>query len=122
MWTAPYDILTRSRFFALRIIKVYAALPATIPAQVLGKRLLRSATSVGAHIREAKHSRSRAEMLGKIDVALQELEESRYWLELLTDAGILQESKSSGIKGEAKELLAILFTSMKTLKGNKPRP
>ena len=85
----PPDLKTRTKAFALRIIRLYAALPKTAEAQVLGKQLLRSGTSVGAHYREAVRSRSTAEFISKAEGALMELEESSYWLELLADAKIV---------------------------------
>ena len=75
--------------FALRIIKLYAALPKTTEAQVLGKQILRSGTSVGAHYREACRAKSDADFISKIEGALQELDETLYWLELLGAAKIV---------------------------------
>lgn len=80
------DILERTKRFALRIVRLYSALPKTTVAQVIGKQVLRSGTSVGAHVREGKRSRSDAEMVGKTEGALQELEETVYWLELLVES------------------------------------
>jgi len=76
------DLKERTREFALRIVRCYAALPRTTVAQVLGKQMLRAGTSVGAHYREGVRSRSDAEFVSKLDGALQELEETCYWLEL----------------------------------------
>ena len=78
MMGKPQDILERTKAFALRIIKLYSALPKKPEAQVLGKQVLRSGTSVGAHVHEGKRSRSDAEMISKTEVALQELEETVY--------------------------------------------
>lgn len=76
-------MVLRTRRFALDV-----SLPRSMEAQVLGKQLIRSGTSVGAHIREGKRSRSGAEMISKFEVALQELDETLYWLELLDESGI----------------------------------
>src|SRR2546423_4056699 len=81
------DLRVRTKSFALRIIRLYAALPKTVEAQVIGKQLLRSGTSVGAHYREAQRAKSNADFISKIEGGLQELEETVYWLELLADAG-----------------------------------
>jgi four helix bundle protein len=110
------DLLERTRAFALRIVRLYSALPKTTEAQVLGKQVLRSGTSVGAHLREGKRSRSDAEMISKTEGALQELEETVYWLELLADSAIVQAELLSGLMKEADELTAILVTSVKTIK------
>ena len=116
MMNKPMDILERTKQFALRIIRLYSALPKTTEAQVLGKQILRSGTSVGAQLREAKRSRSDAEMISKTESALQELEETVYWLELLTDSGIVKPKLLSDLMQEADELTAILVASVKTIK------
>lgn len=85
----PENLRQRTKIFALRIVKLYEALPKSPEAQVLGKQLLRSGTSIGAHYREAVRAHSTAEYISKISVGLQELEESVYWLELLADAELL---------------------------------
>lgn len=110
------DLSTRTQSFALRIVKLFTALPKTTEAQVLGKQLLRSGTSVGAHYREAKRARSKSEFIAKIDAGLQELEESGYWLELLLQANILTEKQLAGLLQEVKELTAILITVSKNTK------
>lgn len=104
------DLRQRTKTFALRVIKLYAALPKSTEGQVLGKQLLRSGTSVGAHYREAVRARSKAEYISKVGVGLQELEESVYWLELLTDAGLVIPQKLASLIAEANELIAIFVT------------
>jgi len=110
------DLLERTRAFALRVIRLYSSLPKTTEGQVIGKQVLRSGTSVGAHLREGKRSRSDAEMISKTEGALQELEETVYWLELLADSGIVKAELLSDLMKEADELTAILVTSVKTIK------
>ena len=110
------DILVRTKAFALRIVRLYVALPKTTEAQVLGKQMLRSGTSVGAHVREGKRARSDAEMISKIEGGLQELEETVYWLELLIEAEIVAAERLKDLLYEADALTAILVTSAKTLK------
>lgn len=106
----------RTKEFALRIIRLYSALPQTTVAQVIGKQVLRSGTSVGAHYREAYRSRSKAEFISKIEGGLQELEETCYWLELLIEANIFPEEKLKPLLVEASELTAILITVVKNVK------
>src|ERR1044071_8043457 len=103
----PVDLETRTTDFALRIIKLFSALPKTTEAQVIGKQLIRSGTSVGAHYREAKRARSTAEFISKIESGLQELEETIYWLELLIDSGIIPQARLANLCQEADELMAI---------------
>ncbi len=110
------DLLERTKQFSLRVIRLYSALPETTECRVIGKQILRSGTSVGAHVREGKRSRSKAEMISKTEVALQELEETIYWMELLVESGIVKPRRLSELMREADELMAILVTSVKTLK------
>jgi four helix bundle protein len=112
----PEDLRVRTKRFALRIIRLYGALPGTVEAQVLGKQVLRSGTSVGAHYREAHRARSTAEFISKLEVALQELDETLYWLELLVEGEVIPESRLAGLMGEASELIAILVASVKQAK------
>jgi four helix bundle protein len=83
------DLRTRTKKFALRIMRLFAALPKSVESQVLGKQLLRAGTSVGAHYREANRARSDAEFVSKLDTALAELEETLYWLEFLAESEIV---------------------------------
>ena len=110
------DLKARTKEFALRVIPLYSALPETTEAQVIGKQLLRSGTSVGAHYREGTRARSNAEFISKIEGGLQELEESMYWMELLINASIVTESKMADLLKEADELTAILVTCVKNAK------
>jgi len=110
------DLPVRTKAFALRIIRLYAMLPKTTEAQVLGRQLLRSGTSVGAHYREAMRARSTAEFISKVEGGLQELEETGYWLELLGEAGILREERLGELRQEVEELTAILVASVRTAK------
>ena len=110
------DLLSRTQGFALKIIRLFSNLPKSTEAQVLGKQLLRSGTSVGAHYREGMRARSKAEFVSKIDAGLQELEKSRYWLELLLFSGIAPENQISEVMQEAKELTAIFITISKNTK------
>ena len=100
----------------MRIVRLYVALPKTTEAQVIGKQVLRSGTSVGAQIHEGKRSRSDAEMISKTESALQELEETAYWLEILAESGIVAQDRLADLMGEADQLIAILVGSAKTLK------
>ena len=110
------DIPERTKAFALRIIRLYTALPKSTEAQVIGTQVLRSGTSVGAHVREGKRSRSDAELVSKIEGGLQELEETVYWLELLVDSGIVKAEHMAELLKEADELISILVSSVKTVK------
>ncbi len=112
----PRDLKVRTKQFALRVIRVFGALPRTTEAQVIGKQLLRSGTSVGAHYREGCRARSTAEFVSKLEGGLQELEESSYWLELLIEAEIMPPNRLTDLLAEADELTAILVTCVKRAK------
>ena len=110
------DLKTRTKRFALRVIRLYAALPKSTEAQVLGKQMLRSGTSVGAHYREGVRARSTAEFISKLEGGMQELEETSYWFELILESGIVTENKMDDLMNEANELMAILTTIVKKTK------
>jgi four helix bundle protein len=111
----PVDLKVRTRDFAVRIIRLYAALPKSTEGQVIGKQILRSGTSVGANYREGLRARSRPEYATKLNIALMELEETLYWLEL-TEESILKNGEVSKLKIEVGELCAILVTLIKRAK------
>jgi len=103
----------------LRVIRLYSALPKRTEAQVLGKQLLRSGTSVGAHYREASRARSDAEFISKLEGGLQELAESIYWMELIVESEIFPVAQMTDLIGEANELAAILVTCTKNAKATR---
>jgi four helix bundle protein len=109
----------RTKDFALRIIRMYAALPKTTEAQVIGKQVLRSGTSVGAHYREARRAKSDADFISKIEGALQELDETVYWLELLSESGIVKPERLKPLTDESEELIAMFVTMAKNVKNRK---
>ncbi len=106
----------RTKEFALRIIRLFGALPSTTEAQVIGKQMLRSGTSVAANYREASRARSDAEPSAKLGIVEQELDETLYWIELLTDSGMMQENRLADLRKECDELLRMTVASIKTLK------
>src|SRR3989442_290119 len=89
------NLRERTKQFALRIIRLYSALPQRGATLVLGNQILKSGTSVGAHYREAQRAKSNADFISKVEGSLQELDETTYWLELLGDSG---DCYSSSIK------------------------
>ena len=112
----PQDLKLRTTDFALRIVRLYASLPRTTEAQVLGKQVLRSGTSVGAHYREGHRAKSDADVINKFEGALQELDETDYWLDLLCKSNIVAEKNLQPIKQETDELIAIFVTIVTNLK------
>jgi four helix bundle protein len=110
------DLRERTKAFALRIVRLYVALPKTTEAQVIGKQVLRSGTSIGAHYREASRARSDAEFVSKIGIALQELDETSYWLELMVEGEIVSAGRLDALQQETEELIAIFTAIMKKVK------
>ena len=111
------DLRERTKEFALRVIRMFAALPRNTVAQVLGKQLLRSGTSIGANYREAFRGRSKAEFVAKCGDCLREVEETAYWLELLVAARIVAAAKLAPLQDECNQLTAIFVTIIKRSKG-----
>lgn len=112
------DLRNRTKDFALRVIRMFSALPKTPEAQVLGKQVLRSGTSVGANYREAYRGRSKAEFIAKCGDSLREIEETAYWLELLVDSGIVAADDLSSLRKECDEITAIFVTIIKKSKAS----
>jgi four helix bundle protein len=114
-----HDLKIRTKDFAVRVVKLFSALPKNTEAQVLGKQPLRSGTSVGAQYREAQHAKSDADFISKLEGSLQELEETAYWLELIEELGFFTPVKLVPIRQETKELTAIFVTIVKKIKARK---
>jgi four helix bundle protein len=110
------ELKIRTKAFAVRVIKLVDALPRTLAAQVIGRQLMRSATSVGANYQAACRSQSRAEFAAKLPIVVEESDEALYWLELVQETGLLKPELLTGIIKEANELVAIMLASRKTAK------
>ncbi len=110
------DLKHRTKKFALCIIRMYASLPQTAEAQVLGKEVLRSGTSVGATYRDASRGRSKTEFAAKSGDCLRELDATVYRLELLIEGGVLPKNKLADLLQEAHELSAIFGAIIKKTK------
>jgi four helix bundle protein len=113
---APQPLRERTKAYALRVIKLYTALPGSAEAQVIGRQLLRSGTSVGANYREAYRARSNVEMAAKFRVCIQELDETAYWLELLIEAGLVAESLLAPLLDETNQLIAMFTSAVRKLR------
>ena len=106
----------RTKQFALRIIRLFQSLPASAEAQVIGSQLLRCGPQIGAKYRVACHSRSRATFVARMGVIAEEADESVFWIELLSDLGIIEKDRIDLLLQEASELAAIFKASRKTAK------
>ena len=110
------NLKARTKAYALRIVRMFTQLPKTAEAQVMGRQVLRSGTSVGANYREAFRSRTDAEFVAKIGECLKELDETEYWLELLVESDIVPAAKMTELLDETNQLLAIFTTISKSKK------
>jgi len=117
----PPDLIARTKAFSLAAIHCYSRMPRLAVAQVLGRQLLRAATSVGAQYREAQRAKSVSDFLSKTEGALQEVDEAGYWLELIHDSGIDTGIKVKDLQAEAKQLLAIFVSITRKAKEKKFR-
>jgi len=111
------NLRARTKQFALRILRLYRALPPREEARILGKQILRSGTSVGANYRAACRARSRAKFIAKLGIVLEEVDETVFWLELLLEGGIVKHEKLDTLVREAQELTSIFVTSLRAAKG-----
>lgn len=117
----PEAMKTRTKAFALRVIKLVEALPRSRVADVLGRQVLRSGTSVGANYRAACGAQSRRDFAKKIAIVEEEADETQYWLELIAESGLLRAARVGPVMEEAGELTAIATASLKTARGLRRR-
>jgi four helix bundle protein len=110
--------LEKSRKFAIKVYALYKYLCDEKHEYTLAKQLLRSGTSIGANLTEAKYSVSRKEFLFKIQIALKECAETEYWLDILKETGLLTPAEYENIIKDNKELLRLLISTTKTLKSD----
>ena len=109
------DLQDRTKQFALRILKLVDALPRTTAGRAIASQLARAAMSVGANYRAACRARSRAEFAAKLGIAVEEADESLYWLELIREGKLVSEAKLMLLLKEADELTAILTAGRKSV-------
>jgi four helix bundle protein len=111
------DLKDRMKRFGLAIIRLADKLPPGRAAGVIANQLVRSATSAGANYRAACRARSKADLISKMGVVEEELDETLYWLEMSVEAGFLARSDAESLIKEADELLRIVVSSIRTAKG-----
>jgi len=110
---------SRTKAFAIRIIKAFARLPRAEAVRVIGRQFLRSGTSLAANYRAACRARSAADLIFKISVVLEETDETLFWLELLVEAELAKKSLVKALMSECDELLKIFSASLATAKRNR---
>jgi len=113
------ELKNRTKQFALRVVRLVEALPRGRTADVLGRQLLRSGTSVGANYRAACRAKSTADFISKMGTVEEESDESLFWMELLVEAEIVKAERLEALMKEGDELLAITVASINTAKKHK---
>ncbi len=111
----------RTRAVALRVIRLVDSLPKTRVADVIGRQLLRSATSIGANYRAACRGVSRADVISKLGDVEEEADETLYWLELLIDSGVIPERRLRSLMNEVDEIIAMTVASIQTMRRKNPK-
>lgn len=106
----------RTKQLGLRVIKVVEALPKNLVTEVIGKQLLRSATSIGANYRAACRAKSAPDIINKLKMVEEESDETLYWLEMLIEAGLIPQPRLADLMSETNEILAMTVASLKTLR------
>jgi four helix bundle protein len=113
------ELKDRTKQFALRVLKLVAALAKTAEGRARGGQLVRSGTSVGANYRAACRGRSKAEFIAKLGTVEEEADESAYWMELIIDGGFMPKAKVDALRQEACELTAIMVSSRLSASGRR---
>jgi|SRR6185437_12675073 len=108
----------RTKVLAVRVIKLFQSLPKTDETRIIGKQLLRSATSVAANYRAACRARSQPEYYSKVCIVVEEADETLFWLEILIEANIISQSKLCLLQDETLEILAILSKAKSSIRRN----
>ncbi|HZV35973.1 MAG TPA: four helix bundle protein [Verrucomicrobiae bacterium] len=109
-----HELKHRTKQFALRVIKLVAALPKNIEGRAIANQLVRAGTSVGANYRAACRGRSRAEFLSKLGTVEEEADESAFWMEVIIEGNLLKKRRVEKRLQEANELVAIMVASRKS--------
>ena len=112
------DLKTRTKEFAMRVIKMTTAIPDHFSSPTISHQIIRSSTSVGANYRAACRAKSRRDFVNKLKMVEEELDETSYWLELIEEINIFPEGKVSPLIDESNELLSIIVASIRTARTN----
>ncbi len=113
------EFKNRTKQIALRVIRLVESLPNSNAAQIIGRQILRSATSIGANYRAACRGKSTADVVHKLSIVEEEADETLYWLELLIESEIVSANKLSVLIGDINEIVAMTVSSIKTMRSQK---
>ncbi len=112
------DLKLRTKRFALKIIDFSNSIPLSKQGKVIEGQIIRSGTSVGSNYRSTCSSKSRRDFINKLSIVLEEIDETKYWLELLEESGTVPKETIAPIYDEASQIMAIIVASLKTAKLN----
>jgi four helix bundle protein len=107
----------RTKRIALDAIQLVDSLPKGRSAEVIGRQLLRSATSIGANYRAACRAKSRADLIAKLGIVEEEADETLYWMELLLESGLTSQRQLADLMQQTDQIVAMVVASIKTLRG-----
>jgi four helix bundle protein len=110
------EFKNRTKKLALHVIQLVETLPKGRTSEIIGRQLLRSATSIGANYRAACRAKSRADILAKLAIVEEEADESLYWMELLIESGVVPQNQLADVTKETNEITAMIVASIKTLR------
>jgi four helix bundle protein len=116
---AAKRLQSRTKRFAIEIIKAFSSLPKNEPPHVIGRQFLRSGTGVAANYRAACRARSLADFISKLAIVLEEADETLFWLELLVDSNLVPAESVASLRAECSELVKIFASSLATAKSNR---
>ena len=116
--TTNEELRQRTKQLALRLIRLVRSLPNRVDGQVIGRQLLRSGTSAAANYRATCRARSKAEFVAKLSIVVEEMDETLFWLELVSESGMVQARRLEGLLREATELTAIFASARRTARSN----
>ena len=108
------EMKARTKAYAVRIVKLVQSLPRNRECDVLGSQLLRTGTSVGANYRAVCRAKSTADFINKLRIVEEECDESLFWMEIFTDAGLVKAARLRNLMAEGDEILRIVVSSAKT--------
>ncbi len=113
------ELFQRTKKFALRVMKLADALPRSRSGNAIGNQIVRSGTSVASNYRACLRGRSKAEFISKLNVVLEEADETLLWIELIEEGGLLRPARIAALKLEADELVAFFTATLKSARGQK---
>ena len=114
------DLQKRTKQFNIDVIKVCESLPRNAAGFELAKQIIRSSGSVGANYRATQRAKSKADFIYKLEIVIEEADETMYWLEVMSETGLIDTKNATVLIKEANELVSIFVATVKTTKANNP--